>query len=385
MMNSKCYITAHSLICNLGDQPSTIAQTILHLNQENYEAHISDVLRNKPYYGLSHAFATEAEKLYSIVDRIVSECIRKANLDEEEQKELAIFIGSTAMGVSLNEEAYGHYKNNQSETPFDHLGYGYLGTYLEKITHSKHKALLFSTACTSSANALCYASKLIENGNIKRALVVGIELFNHTTFDGFSSLMLLSQSKIYRPFDQESDGIILGEACSALLLESEPRGEHDFYYKGSKNICDIYSETTSNPSGEPIFRTMDEALSSANVTLEEIDFIKAHATGSENNNISEANAIALLFEKHGTTTPVTALKPFIGHTLGASGTNEIALTLSCLEHGFIPPTLGFKQRAEGVSFSPLLTPTKTNGKKMNVLFNFVAFGGNNTSLVLSNA
>lgn len=381
---TKCYITAHSLICNLGDTTHTIAKNAASLNQENYEAHIDKTLKIKPYYGLSHSCATEAEKLYTIIDRIVSECICEANLSEEEQQELAIFIGSTAMGVSLNEEAYGHYKNNESEIAFDHLGYGYLGTYLEKITHSKHKALLFSTACTSSVNALCYASKLILNGKIKRALVVGIELFNHTTFDGFSSLMLLSKSKIYRPFDQESDGIILGEACSALLLESEPRSAEDFYYKGSKNICDIYSETTSNPSGEPIFRTMDEALKNANVTLKEIDFIKAHATGSENNNISEANAIALLFEKYGTTTPVTALKPFIGHTLGASGTNEIALTLSCIKEGFIPPTLGFQERADGVSFTPLLNPVKLDGKKTNVLFNFVAFGGNTTSLVLSN-
>jgi len=196
--------------------------------------------------------------------------------------------------------------------------------------------------------------------------------------------MLLSKSKIYRPFDKQSDGIILGEACSALLLESEPRSAEDFYYKGSKNICDIYSETTSNPSGEPIFHTMDEALRNASLTLSEIDFIKAHATGSENNNTSEANAIALLFEKHGTTTPITALKPLIGHTLGASGTNEIALTLSCLKEGFIPPTLGFQERADGVSFTPLLNPVKRNGKKTNVLFNFVAFGGNTTSLVLSN-
>lgn len=382
---TKCYITAHSLFCSLGDNAKEIVSQVQNITQENYEAYLRQHFAHKPYYHLEQTFNSEEEKLYSVVTHVVKECIQKAQLSEEEQKELVLFIGSTAMGISLNEEAHAHYHQGKSTTPFHHIGYGYLGDFLETLTHSDQKALLFSTACTSSVNALCYASKMIAAKEIKRALVVGIELFNKATYNGFSSLMLLSKSKIYRPFDQESDGIILGEACSALLLESEPRSSEDFYYKGSKNICDIYSETTSNPSGEPIFRTMDEALNNANVTLNEVDFIKAHATGSENNNISEANAIALLFEKYNTTTPVTALKPFIGHTLGASGTNEIALTLSCLEHGFIPPTLGFKQRAEGVNFSPLLTPTKTNGKKMNVLFNFVAFGGNNTSLVLSNA
>lgn len=384
MMNSKCYITAHSLYCNLGDNEADIVSHVQNITQENYEAYLRQHFAQKPYYHLEKTFHSEEEKLYSVVAHVVKECIQKAGLSKEEQKEIALFIGSTAMGISLNEEAHAQHQQGKRETPFHHIGYGYLGDFVETLTHSNQKALLFSTACTSSVNALAYASKMIASKQIKRALVVGIELFNKATYNGFSSLMLLSKNQLYRPFDKESDGIILGEACSALLLESEPRSAEDFYYKGSKNICDIYSETTSNPSGEPIFRTMDEALCNASLKLDEIDFIKAHATGSENNNTSEANAIALLFEKHGTTTPVTALKPYIGHTLGASGTNEIALTLSCLKKGFIPPTLGFQERAEGVSFTPFLNPVKLNGKKTNVLFNFVAFGGNTTSLVLSN-
>ena len=381
---TRCYITAHSLFCSLGDNAKDIVAQVQNITQENYEAYLQHLFAQKPYYHLNQTFNSEEVKLYSVIDHVVKACIREAHLSEEEQKELAIFIGSTAMGISLNEEAYALYHQGKSDKAFNHLGYGYLGDYLETLTHSDHKALLFSTACTSSVNALAYASKMISSKQIKRALVVGIELFNKATYNGFSSLMLLSKSQVYRPFDKQSDGIILGEACSALLLESKPRSDEDLYYKGSKNICDIYSETTSNPSGEPIFQTMNEALNNANVTLKEIDFIKAHATGSENNNTSEANAIALLFEKHGTTTPVTALKPFIGHTLGASGTNEIALTLSCLKEGFIPPTLGFQERADGVNFTPLLNPIKLNGKKTTVLFNFVAFGGNTTSLVLSN-
>lgn len=379
---SKCYITAQSLTCALGDNEAEIVANVLNMTPKNYEMYLHDLFVKKPYYALAQKFASEEEKFYTVVANVVNACIDKAGLSLEEQKELAIFMGSTAMGISLNEEAYAK-QDEQRDSMFQ--GYGYLGDYLERLTNSKHKALLFSTACTSSVNALSYAAKLIEAKQIKRALVVGIELFNHTTYNGFSSLMLLSKNKMYHPFDERSDGIILGEGCSALLLESEPRSNQDFHYQGSKNICDIYSETTSNPSGEPIFKTMDEALKNASLRLDEIDFIKAHATGSENNNISEANAIALLFEKHGTTTPITALKPFIGHTLGASGTNEIALTLACLKQGFIPPALGFEQRASGVTFSPNVTPLKTNGTKMNVMFNFVAFGGNTTSLILSKA
>lgn len=380
----KCYITAHSLVCNLGENETDIVETICSLNQDNYEAYIAKVLNHHPYYHLNKTFASQREKFYAVIETVVHNCIEQAQLSLEEQKDLAIFIGSTSMGISMNEEVNALYKNEQTPLEFNHLEYGVLGTYIETLTHSNHKALLFSTACTSSANALCYASKLIINKQIKRALVLGIELFNQSTFDGFSSLMLLSKNKIYRPFDQNSDGIILGEACSALILESEPKTEHDFYYKGSKNICDIYSETTSNPSGVPIFKTMDEALQNAKITLSDIDVIKAHATGSENNNTSEANAIALLFNKHHCTAPITALKPLLGHTLGASGTNEIALSLSCIKQGFIPPTLGFQNAADGVVFTPLTKPMESKERRVSILFNFVAFGGNTTSIVLSN-
>ncbi|NCD11462.1 MAG: beta-ketoacyl synthase [Epsilonproteobacteria bacterium] len=383
MSSKKAYITGASLWCNLGKTPNEITRTVHSLNAQNYETFLQEHFAQKPYYHLLESFESEEKKLYACIDYVVHEAIQKAGLNEEEQAELAIFIGSTAMGISLNEESYTRYSLSKEGKAFEHIGYGYLGTYLETLTHSQHKALLFSTACTSSVNALAYASRMIEQGVISKALVLGIELFNQTTFNGFSSLMLLSQSKMYRPFDEKSDGIILGEACSALLLESKPRTKEDFYYKGSKNICDIYSETTSNPSGEPIFKTMDGALKAAHLDLKAIDLIKAHATGSENNNTSEANALTLLFEKYATHPPVTALKPFIGHTLGASGCNEIALMLLCAKEGFLPHTLGFEKGTKEASFTPMQEPFTCEDIPLTILFNFVAFGGNTTSLILA--
>ncbi|AFL69526.1 beta-ketoacyl synthase N-terminal-like domain-containing protein [Sulfurospirillum barnesii] len=383
MSSHKAYLTGASLWCNLGKTPNEITRTVHSLNAHNYEIFLQEHFAQKPYYHLLESFESEEKKLYTCIDYVVKKAIEAAKLDKEEQAELAIFIGSTAMGISLNEESYTRYVLSKEGKAFEHIGYGYLGEYLETLTHSKHKALLFSTACTSSVNALAYASKMIEQGVISKALVLGIELFNQTTYNGFSSLMLLSKSNIYRPFDEKSDGIILGEGCSALILENQPKHTDDFYYKSSKNICDIYSETTSDPSGEPIFETMDGALKAAHLHLHDINLIKAHATGSENNNTSEANALNLLFEKYKTHAPVTALKPFIGHTLGASGCNEIALMLLCAKKGFLPHTLGFEKGTKETSFTPMREPFTCKDKPLSILFNFVAFGGNTTSLILA--
>ncbi len=128
---------------------------------------------------------------------------------------------------------------------------------------------------------------------------------------------------------------------------------------------------------------MHNSIRNAKFTLDDIDLIKAHATWSENNNSSEAKAINTLFDKYKTSTNVTALKPYLGHTLGACGTNEIVFLLYCIDKGFLPATLGFLKSEQELKFLPLEKHKKINHSS-TILFNFVAFGGNNSSIILSN-
>ncbi len=381
-MNS--YIIGTSLICNIGDNFKEISTNLKNLTQESYIKNLENVFKDKIFYSISKSnFISEEEKYKSILKKVIFDAIKDANLSTEEQKELHIFIGSTSMEIASNEEYRASYLNNKNSLAFKDVDNGSIGEYVEELIESKYKSILFTTACTSSANALCYASKLIETKKIKKALVIGLELYNSSTYGGFSSLMLLSKNKVYRPFDKNSDGIILGEACSAIILDSKKKDKFDFKYVSSANICDNYSETTSDPSGIPIFNTINKALEASKLQIKDIDCIKAHATGSENNNLSEAKAIKLLFEKYKQTTKVTALKPIIGHTLGACGTNEIVLMIYALKNGFLPATFGFEIAAQDVSFTPI-KQNLSYSKQATFLFNFVAFGGNNTSIILSN-
>lgn len=381
MMNA--YIVGTSLVCNLGDSPLSITRKLKNLNQDNYLDHLKEVFKERLFYSIDSSKTSHLERYHEILDKVICNAINDANLTQEEQEELHIFIGSTSMEMGSNEECRASYKNHTSNSLFKNIGNGAIGEYVKQRLNSKYKALLFTTACTSSVNALAYAAKMIEHKQIKRAIVIGLELFNQSTYGGFSSLMLLSKNQVYRPFDKNSDGIILGEGCSAIILSSKPKTASDFKYYSSANICDNYSETTSDPSGIPIFNTLDQCLSKSNFSLKEIDCIKAHATGSENNNSSEAKAIKMLFEKYNATTPVTSLKPILGHTLGACGTNEIVLMLYAIQAGFLPATLGFETPAEDVVFTPLKAHTPTT-QKAAILFNYVAFGGNNSSILLSN-
>lgn len=378
------YITGKSLVCTLGDDKQSIISSVQNLKQENYLSHLQSMFQERLFYPIqSFDNHSNVERYHAILDKVVFDALKDANITQEEQEELHIFIGSTSMEMGSNEEVRSHSINDTTQALFKDIGNGSIGEYVEQLIGSKYKALLFTTACTSSVNALSYASRMIESGKIKRAIVIGLELFNQSTFGGFSSLMLLSQSQIYRPFDKNSDGIILGEGCSAVVVEANPKRDTDFSYCGFTNVCDNYSETTSDPSGVPIFKTMQSCLEKVNLSLKDVTCIKAHATGSENNNLSEAKALHQLFEKHQQQTSVTSLKPLLGHTLGACGTNEIVLMLYCVESGFLPATLGFETPADDVVFTPLQQHTPCD-KKATLLFNYVAFGGNNSAIVISN-
>jgi 3-oxoacyl-[acyl-carrier-protein] synthase-1 len=174
--------------------------------------------------------------------------------------------------------------------------------------------------------------------------------------------------------------MILGEACSAIVLENKAKKSNDFYIKGSKNLFDNYSETSSNPNGEIIFQTMLKALESSNLTLQDLTFINAHSPGTQTSNEAELNALIKLQKLNAKKKlTVSSMKPFIGHSLGACCTNEIVLITSAIKDGFIPVTLGTKDIRE-IVFSQY----KKIDSASTILFSYNGFSGNNLSLILSN-
>lgn len=366
----------------LGKNKTEAINSINNINDSNYNTYLQDTFRKKDFYSINKAFETQNEKFYSILKTVIEDAIADAKLSQEETKDLHVFLGSTSMSISINEERHLDFLKNKTEQKIKEIGYGSIGNFIEELIQTKHKATLLQSACTSSANAFSYAVNMIKNKKIRKALVIGLELFNHSTYQGFSSLMLLSQSGQYKPFDKNSDGLILGESCSAVILDSKKISENNFECLSSNSSFDNHSVTNSNPNGNISFECMRDAITKANIDLKDITCLKAHATGSEVSNLSEARAIDKLFKHFSSEIDVTVLKPLIGHTLGACGASEIVLLCECVKNGFIPKTFGFKNRYDEISFSPLTVNKKTD--KATLLFNYIGFGGSNHSIILSN-
>jgi len=183
-----------------------------------------------------------------------------------------------------------------------------------------------------------------------------------------------------RPFDRDRDGLVCGEGSGLVVLED--------YDRAIKRKAKIYAEikgysTTANglhvsqSNKESMIHCMRQALSDAGVKADAIDYVNAHATATIQGDQEEAEAIRDVF---GSTVPVSSLKGYIGHTLGASGAIELAASLSMMEQGVIYPTLNLdtvSPECEGVHH--VMQPLKK--QITTVLKNGFAFGGINAALV----
>ncbi len=239
-----------------------------------------------------------------------------------------------------------------------------------------------STACSSSANAIIFGAQLISNNILDRVIAGGTDALSKFTLNGFNSLMILD-SRPCRPFDRNRKGLNLGEGAGYVVLESERAvGNRQRFceLKGYANANDAYHQTASSPEGIGAFLSMKEALLKSGLQTEAIQYINAHGTGTENNDLSEGVAIEKIF---GESVPlISSTKPYTGHTLGAAGGIEAVFSVLSIIHQLCFPNLNFKEQMDEVNFQPV-KKLMTDQSIEHVLSNSFGFGGNNASLIFS--
>jgi len=331
----------------------------------------------RPYFAIDMQMHSE-ERFYHIVFDAVRQAKYDAGLGDEEFASLTLFVGSTSINIPIYEDSFAACATN-GEPYLKTIGYDVVAKKIADEFGIKAKSYTINTACTSSANAFASAASMIRQGKIKKAIVVGLEIYNNLTLCGFEVLQLLTKNKS-KPFDKNRDGIALGELCSVVVLSSEKLRCTDFEYLGGANICDTTSVTGGDESGELAMICMQKAIEFAGVQPSDVTAVKSHATGSSINDLAEGRGLKALFDKN--IPPICALKPYIGHTLGGCGVGELVLFIGCVERGFLPPALGFENVDEDIGFAPI---TKDEGVEQGVfLLNYFGFGGNSTALVVSN-
>ena len=311
------------------------------------------------------------------------EAIRNAQIEPDPAFRTGLISATTVGGMCKTELVYYDFLTNDSQNTYIYThDCGESTERIADILNITGFVSTINTACSSSANAIMFGTRLIKNNLLDRVIVGGTDALSKFTLNGFNTLMILD-TKPSRPFDENRAGLNLGEGAGYLVLESEEASLDKKILceiKGYGNASDAYHQTASSENGIGAHMAMKMAIDSANLELHDIDYINLHGTGTENNDLSEGRAIENLFD--GTPPRFSSTKPFTGHTLGASGSIEAILSILAINNGLIFPNLNFETPMKELKIRPEVNLIR-NVEMRNVLSNSFGFGGNNSSLILS--
>ncbi|MBT9330918.1 beta-ketoacyl-ACP synthase II [Paracidobacterium acidisoli] len=250
-----------------------------------------------------------------------------------------------------------------------------------------------ATACTTSAHSIGDAYRIIERGDADAMIAGGSEAaITPMGIGGFAAMRALSTRNddpehACRPFDKDRDGFVVGEGAGILILEELEHAKA----RGAKILAEIigygmsadaYHMTGMPEDGDGCFRAMQNALNSAKVTPQDVQYVNAHATSTELGDVTESRAMQRLFGEHATShrLRISSTKSMTGHLLGGAGGLEAGITVMALIHQIAPPTTNLENIDPGCVLN--YVPNTPQEAKIDVaLSNSFGFGGTNGSLV----
>ncbi len=249
-----------------------------------------------------------------------------------------------------------------------------------------------ATACAAGTHAVGDAYKIIKRGGADAMITGGVEsVITPTCIAGFNAMKALSTrndepEKASRPFDRDRDGFVVGEGCGILVLEALEKALD----RGARiyaEICgygmsgDGFHMTAPSPDGEGAARCMTAALVDADISYKDVNYINAHGTSTQMNDIFETMAIKSVFKEKAPSIPVSSTKSMTGHLLGGAGGVETVFTALTLFEGILPPTINLDNPDEKCDLDYVPKVARKADVKM-AMTNSFGFGGTNATLIL---
>jgi 3-oxoacyl-[acyl-carrier-protein] synthase II len=252
--------------------------------------------------------------------------------------------------------------------------------------------LVTATACASGATAIGTAMRLLQRGDCDVVLTGGTEApVTPLLVAGFAQMGALSRrtadpAAASRPFDAGRDGFVIGEGSGVLVLEraadARARGARiRARLAGYAASADAHPMTAPDPQGTQVVRAVREALAEAGAAPADVGHVNAHGTSTPLNDAVEAHVVTRLF---GGAPAVTSAKGAVGHTLGAAGAIEAALTVLAIEHATVPPTANHDTPDPEIDIDVVAGAPRERDIEVAVSHSF-GFGGQNAVLVFAGA
>ena len=261
--------------------------------------------------------------------------------------------------------------------------------YVSIFNNLKGPNCATATACAAGAHAIAYAAMNIQRGDAIAMIAGGAEApLVHVAISGFNVMRAISTRNedpkaASRPFDRDRDGFVMAEGSGLVMLEeyehAKKRGARIYAELiGSGMSGDAHHITSPSIDGPVI--CMEMALKNSGINPEDIDYINAHGTSTQQNDINETNAIKRVFGNYSQNLLVSSTKSITGHLLGAAGGLEAGITSLALCEGVVPPTINLDNPQEGCDLN--YVPHKSLDSNIKIaLSNSFGFGGTNCTLI----
>jgi 3-oxoacyl-[acyl-carrier-protein] synthase II len=311
-----------------------------------------------------------------------------------------VLIGSGGGGIDIGEKQYEDFftTGGRHVTPYA-IAVGICGMVSSEISISlglRGMSHVLSCGCTSSTDAIGYATSLIRSGEYDVILSGGTDgcvlpgmIFGFSRMRAVSTRYNDRPAIASRPFDRGRDGFVLGEGAWMLVIEREDRARArgaQIYASidGYASTCDAYHRVQMDPDGAEIVRCIETALGQARRTPEEIGYINYHGTSTQLNDRIEAQCVRRVFGRHADHVPGSSTKSMIGHPQGASGAAGVAATALGMSRGVLPPTINLDDPDPACEMD-FIPNTARPGDIDAALCNCLGFGSKNSALVLGRA
>jgi len=319
----------------------------------------------------------------ALLEKAVEEALLDSGLRETRGLRIGICIGTT-VASQLNDLAfYRAYreKGTVSLEPVDLFLKGNPAEFLSQRLGAKGPALTIVNACSSGTDALGVALSWLKSDRCDIAIAGGADELNLIPYAGFSSLGILNPG-FCAPFDRDRKGLNLGEGAGVMVIEKRStalsRGVRPALFLAGYGLSsDAYHLTAPSPEGVGLRSSIHDALSEAGISPDDISFVNAHGTGTQDNDLVEGRVLAGIF---GSGVTFLSTKGYTGHTLGAAGGIEGVFAAAGLREGWIPASAGFDLQDDNIPVAPVKVRTEISGRY--ALSTSLAFGGNNAAVVI---
>lgn len=319
----------------------------------------------------------------------------RLEITESLSPQVGVCIGSGVGGlITLHEQfAVLHEKGPNRVSPFliPALMINAAPGMVSMLTGARGPVWAAVSACATSGHAIGEAGEMIRRGSARVMLAGGSEkAVTPLGMASFANMHALSRrneepQKASRPFDAQRDGFVMGEGAGILVLEdlefALERGAPILAeLAGYGATADGHHITEPAPGGEGLIRAMQVALQSAGMAPDDVDYINAHGTSTRLNDFTETQAVKTCFGAHAYKLALSSTKSMLGHTFGAAGAIEAAISILSIMHGIMPPTINLDHPDPDCDLDYIPAEARRGDIRV-ALSNSMGFGGHNSSLI----